>query len=191
MRLVVGLGNPGKEYARSRHNVGFLCLNHFARSHRLAFSQRQGKARLAQGVVDGMDILLAKPTTYMNRSGLAVAALVRRWKLPLAHLLVIYDDIDLPLGKIRLRPRGSAGGHHGMESIIAALGSQDFPRLRVGIGRPEGETGAINHVLGSFLPSEQGKLDEAVARISQALDCILTQGLEKAMSQYNRDDLTP
>lgn len=187
MKLLVGLGNPGAEYSRNRHNVGFLCLNRFAKSHGLAFSQRQSRARLARGKVNGIDVILAKPTTYMNRSGLAVAALMQQWDISLSDLLVIYDDMDLPLGKIRLRPKGSAGGHHGIESIIAALGSQEFPRLRVGIGRPEGEQGGIDYVLGDFLPSEREKIEEVVGVASQAIDSILVDGMEKAMNKYNKD----
>ncbi len=188
MKLLVGLGNPGSEYSRNRHNMGFLCLNHFAKSHRLAFSLRQSKARVAKGEVGGESVILAKPTTYMNLSGAAVASLVRQWKISLSAILVIHDDMDLPLGKIRLKPKGSAAGHHGIESIIASLGSQEFPRLRVGIGRPGDTGGTIDYVLGDFVSSERDIVEEVIARVSKAIDCFIAEGLEKAMSKFNRDE---
>ena len=189
MKLLVGLGNPGSEYSRNRHNMGFLCLNHFAKSHKLAFSQRQSKARVAKGEVGGEPVILVKPTTYMNASGVAVTSLVRQWKIPQSDILIIHDDMDLPLGKIRLKPKGSAAGHHGIESIIASLGSQDFPRLRVGIGRPGDTGGTIDYVLGDFLPSERDLVEEVIARVSKAIDCFIAEGLEKAMSKFNRDEV--
>lgn len=188
MKLLVGLGNPGSEYSRNRHNMGFLCLNHFAKSHRMAFNQRPSKARIAKGEVGGETVILAKPTTYMNMSGVAVASLVRQCKITLSDILIIHDDMDLPLGKIRLKPKGSAAGHHGIESIIASLGSQEFPRLRVGIGRPGDTGGTIDYVLGDFLPSERDLVEEVIARVTKAIDCFLAEGLEKAMSQFNREE---
>lgn len=189
MKLLVGLGNPGSEYSRNRHNMGFLCLAHFAKSHRLAFSQRESKSRVARGEISGIPVILAKPTTYMNTSGVAVASLVRQEKILMSDILIIHDDMDLPLGKIRLKPKGSAGGHHGIESIIASLGSQEFPRLRVGIGRPGDTGGTIDYVLGDFVPSERDIVEEVIARVSKAIDCFLAEGLEKAMSQFNRDEV--
>lgn len=164
-----------------------MCLNWFARSHGLEFTHRQANAHVARGRVNGVDVVLAKPTTYMNQSGAAVAGLVQRWHIALPDLLVVYDDMDLPMGRVRLRPKGSAGGHHGMESIIAGLGSQEFPRLRVGIGRPEGERGGIDYVLGRFSSTEMETLDDVLAKVSQALDSFLLEGLDKAMSKFNRD----
>jgi len=189
MKLLVGLGNPGSEYSRNRHNMGFLCLNHFAKSHRLAFSQRQSKARVAKGEVGGEPVILSKPTTYMNLSGAAVASLVRQWKVSLSDILIVHDDMDLPLGKIRLKPKGSAAGHHGIESIIASLGSQEFPRLRVGIGRPGDTGGTIDYVLGDFVSSERDLVEEVIARVSKAIDCFIAEGLEKTMSKFNRDEV--
>ena len=189
MKLLVGLGNPGSEYSRNRHNMGFLCLNQFAKSHRLAFSQRESKSRVARGEISGIPVILAKPTTYMNTSGVAVASLVRQEKIPMSDILIIHDDMDLPLGKIRLKPKGSAAGHHGIESIIASLGSQEFPRLRVGIGRPGDTGGTIDYVLGDFLPSEREIVEEVIARVSKAIDCFIAEGLEKAMSTFNRDEV--
>lgn len=184
MKLIVGLGNPGRAYAANRHNVGFQCLNFLARAHGIPFSQRRGKSRLGSGRVAGEEVVLAKPRTFMNRSGEAVAALVRRFSLPLTDLLVIYDDLDLPLGGIRLRGRGGPGGHKGMESIIAHLGSEDFPRLRVGIGSPtEGE--AVGYVLSDFTPDERPVIEEVRKRVAEAVRCFLAEGLEAAMNKYN------
>jgi len=141
MKLVVGLGNPGRGYANNRHNLGFMCVNHFARMHNIWFDKKQGKARIGSGKIADNEVVIARPQTYMNQSGEAVSQLVKKFKIGLDDLLVIHDDLDLPLGKLRLRPGGSSGGHKGIESIITKLGSQDFPRLRVGIGRPVREDG--------------------------------------------------
>lgn len=186
MKLIVGLGNPGEDYAQTRHNIGFNCLNHIARKHGLSFTRREAHSRLAQGQIGGQEVLLAKPFTFMNRSGAAVAALMRKYQIQPADLVVIYDDMDLPVGKLRLRPSGSAGGHHGMESIIAALGSQDFPRIRVGIGKPIAED-AISFVLSHFTPEEKESIAQALGRVGEAVEMLLTQGVEAAMNQFNRD----
>jgi PTH1 family peptidyl-tRNA hydrolase len=189
MKLIVGLGNPGRDFARHRHNVGFRCVNAFARRHRLAFSRSQSRARIARGLAAGEDVCLARPQTFMNRSGLAVAGLVKALGITPKDLLVIYDDLDLLLGTVRLRPGGSAGGHHGMESIIAALGSQDFPRLRVGIGRPSTPSGhpdVVSYVLDDFSPEEDKEVEKAVATVVEALECYLEEGLEEAMNRFNR-----
>ena len=137
MFLIVGLGNPGETYARHRHNVGFQCVKYLADRHGMRFLDKQHKARVASGTLAGQRVVLAKPFTFMNDSGQSVAALVRWHKIdPSRELLVIYDELDLPFGTLRMRPGGSAGGHNGMKSIIQQLGTQDFARLRVGIGRP-------------------------------------------------------
>lgn len=185
MKLIVGLGNPGRDFARHRHNVGFRCVNAFARRHRLAFSRSQSRARIARGVVAGEEVVLARPQTFMNLSGRAVAGLVKGLRIDPLDLLVIYDDMDLLLGTVRLRPGGSAGGHHGMESIIAALGSQEFPRLRVGIGRPSGGD-VVSYVLDDFSPEEDKEVEKAVATVVEALECYVKEGLEEAMNRFNR-----
>ena len=138
MRLIVGLGNPGREYAHSRHNVGFWCLNRLARRHGIAFSSRGRLAAVGEGRLAGRPVILAKPRTFVNLSGRAVSHLLQRYRLSPQQLLVVCDDLDLPLGRVRLRASGSHGGHRGMRSIIEAIGSQDFPRIRIGIGRPAG-----------------------------------------------------
>jgi peptidyl-tRNA hydrolase, PTH1 family len=191
MKLIAGLGNPGKTYARNRHNVGFLCLNYLARLHSIRFDRRQCRARIGIGKARGEKLLLAKPGTFVNLSGKSVAGLVQKHNIPLSDLLVIYDDLDLPLGKIRLRQSGSSGGHKGMNSIISALGSEDFPRIRVGIGRPQteeqsiSEEAIVNYVLSNFSPQEEAIIETVIARVAEAIDCFLTQGIEAAMSKFN------
>jgi len=191
MKIIVGLGNPGKTYAHSRHNVGFQCLNHFARLHSIHFFHRQCQARVSIGKLGGEKLLLARPGTFMNLSGRSVACLVRKHKTPLTDLLVIYDDLDLPPGKIRLRQSGSSGGHKGISSIISALGSEDFPRIRVGIGRPQGEKQSmsedaiVNYVLSDFSSQEEPIIKPVIARVAEAIDCFLTQGIEAAMNKFN------
>ncbi|MBI4328935.1 MAG: aminoacyl-tRNA hydrolase [Chloroflexi bacterium] len=188
--LVVGLGNPGLEYARSRHNVGFRVVEMLSRRHGIPLRTRRGKATIGEGRVgtgeDGRPVLLAKPRTYMNLSGEAVGPLVRNGDIRLSDLLVVCDDLDLPLGKIRLRPGGSAGGHNGLRSIIAALDTPEFPRLRVGIGRPE-EAGEepIEHVLGPFRPEELPVAGAAIERAAQAVLCFLEEGIDQAMNRFN------
>ena len=191
MKLIIGLGNPGKRYGHNRHNVGFQCLNYFARLHSIHLDRRQCQARAGLGKVRGEKLVLARPATFMNLSGKSVACLVQKHRIPLSDLLVIYDDLDLPLGKIRLRQSGSSGGHKGMNSIIAALGSEDFPRIRVGIGRPQGEKQSVsedaivNYVLSDFSHQEEAIINSVIARVAEAIDCFLTQGIEAAMSKFN------
>jgi PTH1 family peptidyl-tRNA hydrolase len=147
MRLIVGLGNPGQGYANSLHNLGFMCVNHFARMHRFRFDRKQAKARIGLGQVADDRVVVARPHTYMNESGQAVNRLVKKYKVELDDLIVIHDDLDLPLGRIRIRSGGGSGGHKGIESIISELGSPEFPRIRVGIGLcilTEGLTAAMN-----------------------------------------------
>jgi peptidyl-tRNA hydrolase, PTH1 family len=191
MRLIIGLGNPGKAYARNRHNVGFQSLSYFARLHSIQFDRRQCRARAGTGEVRGEKLLLARPGTFVNLSGESVACLVRKHKILLSDLLVIYDDLDLPLGKIRVRQSGSSGGHKGMNSIIYALDSEDFPRIRVGIGRPQegkqviGEDVIVNHVLSDFSPEEEEIIKPAIAKVAEAIDCFLSEGIKAAMNKFN------
>ncbi|MDY6911853.1 MAG: aminoacyl-tRNA hydrolase [Chloroflexota bacterium] len=193
MKLIVGLGNPGRAYADSRHNFGFQCVNLFARNQSIEFAKRQSKARIGFGEIAGEKVLLAKPGTYMNLSGESVAPLVRYYRIDLADLLVVYDDLDFTLGKIRIREGGGSGGHNGMKSIINRLGSQEFPRIRVGIGpieddEPSGvlqEIRTPNYVLGHFTAEEKAVVDEVCPRVAEAIDCILTEGIATAMNKYN------
>ncbi len=191
MHIVVGLGNPSREYARTRHNIGFMCVDRFAERNGLRFSQKKANAQIATGTLNGELVLVAKPQTYMNESGRSVASLVKFYKAPLDSVIVIYDELDLPAGRVRVRPFGGHGGHNGMRSILAALGgNQGFPRIRVGIGRPPG-AGAANpevaarHVLSPFRPDEQAMVAEACDTVAQAVEVWVRDGIEAAMNQFN------
>lgn len=186
MWLVVGLGNPGEQYARTRHNVGFQCLNHVARQHGFEFNKKRAHARVAEGHIAGQRVALAKPVTYMNRSGQAVVGLSQWYKVDKAsELLVIYDDIDLPFGKLRLRQKGGAGTHNGMKSVIAQLGSQEFLRIRCGIGAPPPQWDVTGYVLGKFTEEEEKALPEWYDQVSDAITMILREGFVAAMNRYN------
>ena len=197
VKLIVGLGNPGRAYADSRHNVGFQCLNIFARKQGITWARRQAKARVGTGEVAGEQVILAKPRTFMNLSGEAVAPLVRYYKIALSDLLVIYDDLDFPLGKVRIRERGGSGGHNGIKSIIEHLGSEDFPRIRVGIGPIQTDdslgspqkTRTPQYVLGHFTAEEKAIVAEACLRVAEAIYCILAEGISAAMNRYNANDV--
>ncbi|MCL6431174.1 MAG: aminoacyl-tRNA hydrolase [Anaerolineae bacterium] len=182
--LIVGLGNPGPEYAGNRHNAGFQCLARFAERYGLRFSYYRFRASLASGSVLGRGLLLARPLTYMNESGQAVQPLVRHYGISLAELLIVYDDLDLPLGRIRLRARGSSGGHRGLESIIRHLGTTEFPRLRLGIGRPPNGD-AVEYVLSDWLPEERPVMEAAYERAVEAIACFVREGIVAAMNRYN------
>lgn len=183
-RLIVGLGNPGVQYLQNRHNAGFLVIDRFALAHHLSFSRRRFNALLAEGQAQDYNVLLAKPQTFMNQSGSAVAKLVSFHQLPAGGIIIVYDDLDLPLGRIRIRANGSAGGHHGIESIMNSLGHGNFPRLRVGIGRPSSRED-VDHVLGDFTSEEWKILDDTFDRAVGALDTWLAKGVEAAMNSFN------
>jgi peptidyl-tRNA hydrolase, PTH1 family len=190
MKLIVGLGNPGMGYSANRHNIGFLCLNHFAKRCGITLDKKQAHARVGTGVVGGMEVVLARPRTYMNASGLSVVQLMQKYDVNPEDLIVVHDDLDLPLGKIRLRPSSSSGGHKGANSIICALGTQDFIRIRVGIGRPlePGQTPEetiVDYVLGDFTPEERPVLEDAIRRVSEAIVCLITEGIKAAMNKFN------
>jgi len=189
MKLIVGLGNPGRGYADNRHNAGFICLNYFAKTHGIRLDKKQGKARIGIGKVDGHKMVVAKPQTYMNLSGESVSRLIQKFNVNLDNLLIIHDDLDLPLGKIRIRQGSGSAGHKGVNSIISCLGSQDFVRLRVGIGRPDitepSEADIIAYALSDFTPDEKQIITQTLPRVSEAILCLLTQGLTAAMNEYN------
>ncbi len=185
MKVIVGLGNPGAQYASTRHNVGFMVVDHLAQRYGIAVTRRLCNATTATLTIAGGKVCLAKPQTYMNLSGDAVGCLLRYYKLTPADLLVVYDDRDLPVGRIRLRERGGAGGHRGMESIIGALGTDSFARLRIGIGRPL-EMDAVNHVLSTFSAEERPVIEEAVDRAADAIEAAVTDGMAAAMNRYNK-----
>ncbi|MFC1900001.1 aminoacyl-tRNA hydrolase [Chloroflexota bacterium] len=193
MKLIVGLGNPGKGYARSLHNVGFICVNYFARRHKIRFNKSQAKARIGTGNVEGYEVIVARPQTYMNRSGEAVVRLVKRYNIALEDILVIYDDMDLPLGKIRIRIGGSSGGHKGVKSIINELNSEDIPRLRIGIGRPDSinglseakNTDVITYLLSELPPEDKKAINKVLPDVNEAIRCVITEDLTTAMNKYN------
>jgi PTH1 family peptidyl-tRNA hydrolase len=187
MKLIAGLGNPGMRYARNRHNVGFMVLNHMARAEHAEFIRQRFNAQLTEVNLDGERVLLVKPQTYMNLSGSAVGKLAAFYRLPRTGVMVVYDDLDLPLGKIRLRANGSSGGHHGMESIINALGGTDIPRLRIGIGRPDPNQD-VGHVLGNFSDKEQSILEDVLQRSENALRVWTSKGITDAMNQFNANE---
>ena len=178
-RLIAGLGNPGPEYADTRHNAGFMILDQLAARARVTFKS-QSRWPAATAATGG--IILAKPQSFMNLSGPPLAALARYHKIEPARVLAIFDDVALPLGRIRIRPGGYSGGHNGMASILQHLG--DIPRLRIGIGAADGQP-MVQHVLGKFLPAERPLLAEAITRAIQAIDCLQTQGIDAAMNQFN------
>jgi len=185
--LIVGLGNPGDEYAGHRHNAGFRVVDALAQAHGLTFARDKGAhARLARGRIGDSLVLLAKPQTFMNLSGRAVGRLARRYEIPPECLLVVYDDLDLPLGRLRLRAEGGSGGHKGMRSIIDHLGRQDFPRLRVGIDRPPARVDPADYVLQPFTAGERALFAGVVARAVAAVECWLEAGIEAAMERYNQ-----
>jgi PTH1 family peptidyl-tRNA hydrolase len=192
MKLIVGLGNPGFLYARNRHNIGFMCVSHLARMRKIVFDRKQGHARTGIGNIAGHRVVLARPQTYMNASGESVSTLMRKLNVNVADLIVIHDDLDLPVGKIRLRQGGNSGGHKGIDSIIAHIGTPDFYRVRVGIGRPEinanaidKESAVIDYVLKDFTREEKKIIDTVIPRVSEAIVSLLAEGLTAAMNRYN------
>lgn len=185
MKVILGLGNPGPEYTQTRHNVGFLVADVLARRHHIRLDTRRHQSRLGEGCIDDTPVIIAKPQTYMNLSGRAAAGLVYRYHLSPADVIVICDDLHLELGRLRVRASGSAGGHNGLKSIIAELGSNEFPRVRVGVGgATDGEW--IDHVLGEFTTAERPLIAEAVERAADAVEMLLSEGPEAAASRFNR-----
>ncbi len=187
--LIVGLGNPGREYRESRHNIGFLLLSHLAERLGVSFSRLQSKALVTDGRYQDHKIILAKPQTFMNLSGQAVGPLVNFYKIPLENLLVVYDEVDLPFGTLRLRPSGGSGGHNGMKSLITRLGTEGFPRLRLGVSRPPGRMEAAAYVLQDFSREEAALLPEILDLAGDAALTFITQGIEAAINRYNGDAL--
>ena len=187
MRLIVGLGNPGAEYERTRHNVGWRVVDAFARKFRIEVTRHEKNALTGTGRVAGGSVMVAKPLTYMNLSGDAVRLLVNAYLETPEEMIVVYDDIDLPLGKLRIRPNGSAGTHNGMRSIISTLQTEQFPRLRIGIGTAE-QGRLREYVLDEFTAEEQPVVDRAIERSVDALLLFARGDLRRAMNQFNKDD---
>lgn len=186
MMLIVGLGNPGDQYAQNRHNAGFQVLSALARRHGLDWSGKRSNARLAEGLINGTRVALARPQTYMNDSGQAVSGLVRWFKLdPASELLVVYDDLDLPFGTVRVRGSGGAGGQRGMQSIITLMGAQQFPRVRCGIGRPPPGWEVVKYVLGNWSAAEREHLPAVYERAMQACELFLRGDFSLVMNTIN------
>ena len=183
--LIVGLGNPGREYRETRHNIGFMVVDKFAESHAIKLGKVQSKAIIGSGGFGENKIILAKPQTFMNLSGQAVVSLARFYKVQHDHIVIIHDDVDLPFASLRMRPGGGSAGQKGVASIIQLLGTQDFPRLRMGIGRPPGQMDAAAYVLQAFSRSEIEFLPPLMEKAVNAINCFLTDGLESAMNRFN------
>jgi peptidyl-tRNA hydrolase, PTH1 family len=186
--LIVGLGNPGREYRANRHNVGFMTLDRLAAKLGLAFTRRQSDALYTSGRLGGRPVVLAKPQRFMNLSGGPVASLVRFHNIAQERFIVVFDELDLPLGTLRLRPAGGTAGHRGMRSVVEALGTQDFPRLRFGIGRPPGRKDAAAHVLEDFNQDELPLVEVTLDRAVEALETFVTEGIVQAMNRFNAHD---
>ncbi|WP_236660363.1 aminoacyl-tRNA hydrolase [Isachenkonia alkalipeptolytica] len=182
--VIVGLGNPGKKYATTRHNVGFLALDTLAMESDIKITKIKYKALIGEGRIGGKKVVLVKPQTYMNKSGESVQELLNFYKIPLDNLVVIYDDIDLDPGRLRIRKKGSGGSHNGMRSIIRLLGDDGFPRIRIGVGRPERQDLA-SFVLSPFAEEEKRDVAETIEKASMAAKTIVSEGLDIAMNTYN------
>lgn len=194
MKLVVGLGNPGRRYARTRHNLGFLLLDRIAEARGIRIGDERCESLVGRGERTWdpaasewwPPLVLAKPQTYMNHSGVAAAALVKRFQARGADLVVAYDDLDLPFGRLRIRCGGSAGGHRGLASVLQHVADRDFVRLRIGIGRPPAGVDSVDYVLSRFPPEEQEALDGVLTRAEEALAAIVLKGPVRAMEDFNR-----
>ena len=186
MKIVCGLGNPGRRYQRTRHNLGFMVVDRFASEKRVTVKEKKYHSLIGSWQMNGEKVLLVKPQTHMNRSGEAIRTLFRYFPVALQDLVVIHDDLDLPLGRIRMRPRGRAGGHQGVLSILEALEGEDFFRVRLGIGRPPAGVDPSDFVLDPFPLKETDLVDEAVSKAADALESLLQEGSHRAMERFNR-----
>lgn len=186
MYLVVGLGNPGDRYAHTKHNIGFVTVDYFAEQHNIKFNKIKHKAVIGEGSIAGEKLLLVKPQTYMNASGECVMDIMNFYKVPIQNLIVIYDDIDLPAGKVRIRPSGSSGTHNGMRSIIYLLNNENFPRIRIGVGKQPDYMDLADYVMTRFSKDEIPIMEEAVKKSVMAVEEIVRSGINTAMNKYNR-----
>jgi peptidyl-tRNA hydrolase, PTH1 family len=184
--LVIGLGNPGGEYARTRHNVGWLCLDELESRGRFGRQRREGPAKVREGSLDGYDVVTARPQTYMNVSGRAAVHLLRKFGLPPEDLIVVHDDVDLPLGRLRLKRGGGAAGQKGVLSIADSLRTQEFLRVRIGVSRPVERDQMVDYVLDRFTGVERERLAAVLPRAADAVTALIRDGLESAMTEYNR-----
>ncbi len=184
MCVIAGLGNPGKQYEKTKHNAGFMVIDQLAKKHEINIGKLKYKALIGEGKISDARVIFIKPQTYMNLSGTAIREIMSFYKIPPENLIVIYDDFDVDLGKIRIRAKGSAGTHNGMKSIISEIQSQDFPRIRVGIGK-EHESDVVDFVLSQFSKADERLIADAIEKASLAAAAIVTNGIDKAMNEYN------
>lgn len=185
MKLIVGLGNPGQEYSRTRHNVGFMAVDALADHLGICNWKHKFDAEIAEGKIGSEAVLLVKPQTYMNLSGNAVGAILRWYKLNVEDVIAIYDDMDIAVGSVKLKKRGSSGGHRGVESLLMNLGKEEFPRVRIGIGRPQPGWTVVDHVLAKFSGKDQTVIDQLIVELIPGIEAIVKQGIDKAMNGYN------
>ena len=185
MKIIVGLGNPGSKYAGTRHNTGFSVIYGLSDKYKIQLNKKECKSVTGRGLIGNEKVLLAMPQTYMNLSGEAVRELINYYKEETSDLIIIYDDKDLPVGKLRIKPEGSAGGHNGIKSIISQIGTEKFDRIRVGIGAAEGQMELADHVLGRFTDDERSVIREAVDRAVDAVQVIIDEGVDRAMNKFN------
>lgn len=185
MKLIAGLGNPGSEYADTKHNVGFMLLDALARHLEAGAWKTKQDALVTEARIGGEKVLLVKPLTYMNESGRAIGSLLAWYKLPPEDLVVAHDDMDIPVGTVRLRKKGSAGGHNGMKSVLYHVQEENFPRVRIGIGRPPAGWSVIRHVLSPFSSEDRPRIEAAIAHLVPAVVCIVTDGVDFAMNRFN------
>ena len=189
MKLICGLGNPGREYERHRHNIGFRVVDELCRRTGTALSQEKFEARIGQGTLGRERVVFLQPQTFMNHSGFALAPALRFYKIELSDVLVIHDELDLPFGRIQVKSGGGAGGHNGLRSILEQLGEDGFPRLRFGIGKPEGPNAkarVTGYVLSNFSPEEEGSLNDLIVRAADASETWAREGIAAAMNRFNR-----
>ncbi len=185
MKVIVGLGNPGSEYEKTRHNTGFMVIDKIAEKYNIEIKKEKSKALIGTGDINGEKVMLVKPQTFMNLSGEAVRGIMDFYKESIDNLLVVFDDIDLELGNIRIKERGSAGTHNGMKSVVQNIGTVDFKRVKVGIGKPKGNMDLVNFVLGKFSDDELKILTESIEKAVEAVEIIVSGNVSKAMNLYN------
>lgn len=185
MYIIVGLGNPGREYEKTRHNTGFITIDKLASKYNIEITKEKHKALIGTGIIEGEKVVLVKPQTYMNLSGEAAFEVVNFYKEDLKNFIAIFDDIDLPVGTIRIKERGSAGTHNGVKSLVHELGSQEFKRVKVGIGSPNGKVDLIGHVLGKFSEEEFNEIEKSTDKAVDAIKTIIRDGVAKAMNDHN------
>ncbi|WP_152446352.1 aminoacyl-tRNA hydrolase [Bacillus sp. THAF10] len=186
MKVFVGLGNPGRQYEETRHNIGFMVIDELAEKWNISLSQSKFKGLYGQGIVQGEKVLLVKPLTYMNLSGECVRPLLDFYKLDVEDLVVIYDDLDLPAGKLRLRQKGSAGGHNGIKSLIQHLQTQEFNRIRMGIDRPKNGPSISDYVLGKFHTEERPAIDDSIKKATEACEANVSKEFLQVMNSFNK-----